>query len=53
MFLLLSTAAAFGLVAHVTGSWGAALWGGVFSAVSGLACLYDDLTARRAGGETA
>lgn len=52
-FLLATTACAMGLVAHVTGSWGAGLWGMVLAPLSAVACLHDAFARARAGGEPA
>lgn len=52
-FLLATTASAMGLVAHLTGSWGAGLWGMVLASLSALACLYDAHTRHTAGGNPA
>jgi hypothetical protein len=52
-FLLATTATAMGLVAHVTGSWGAAMWAMVLSPLSALACRYDAHTRHTDGGDPA
>jgi hypothetical protein len=52
-FLLATTASAMGLVAHVTGSWGAGFWAMVLGPLSALACLYDAHTRHNAGGDPA
>jgi hypothetical protein len=54
-FLLATTATAMGLVAHVTGSWGAAGWAVVLAPLSAAACVYDAHTrrVRDTGGDLA
>jgi len=48
-FLLAATASAFGVVASMTGSWGAALWGVVLALLAVANVLYGALTAPQRG----